>query len=270
MFDPLLDPPASYATYSPWPVLLPPPSTSPLEGTLTAICINDDWLPLVIGAIKILTRPEVWDPSDPDAALLATKRAENLLASIEATCGEVMQFRQNTVCELEMSLDGGETWTAIFNASLCIDDYIARGILQQLVQPDWTYVLDFTAGDQGFTPIISGPVTLGTYVGGSGWQSAESADHTFQQLQITKTLSPGGRFISCAYEYTCPDPLDYLQTLNFTTHALTGAAGTDVIRADSGFDLSTGNLRTILDTFQPTNPVTLHKLTFSGLGTSPF
>jgi len=67
--------------FRPTPAIL----TDPLSAQDAGICFHTDWTPAVIGALKVLCRPETWTGSDDDikAAML---NAQTLIAAIQDGC----------------------------------------------------------------------------------------------------------------------------------------------------------------------------------------
>lgn len=80
--------------------------------------INLEWLAHIAGAIEALNQPDAWQGSDEEI-YNAQQQLEKLAAAFSTICemsqGANVQFRQ-TDCTLEVSEDGGATWTEIFNA----------------------------------------------------------------------------------------------------------------------------------------------------------
>lgn len=80
--------------------------------------INLEWLAHIAGAIEALNQPDAWQGTDEEI-YNAQQQLEQLAAAFSTICemsqGANVQFRQ-TDCTLEVSEDGGATWTEIFNA----------------------------------------------------------------------------------------------------------------------------------------------------------
>lgn len=80
--------------------------------------INLEWLAHIAGAIEALNQPDAWQGTDEEI-YNAQQQLEQLAAAFSTICemsqGANVQFRQ-TDCTLEVSEDGGQTWTEIFNA----------------------------------------------------------------------------------------------------------------------------------------------------------
>jgi hypothetical protein len=75
----------------PFPVPIDTPSSDPLDGASNSVSFNDEWAPIVLGVLKILTRGEIWQGDTEADIELAMQRAHTLLASIEdfsALCPE--------------------------------------------------------------------------------------------------------------------------------------------------------------------------------------
>jgi hypothetical protein len=73
--------------YDPMRPPLAIPTSDPLNGALSSLCFNSEWEPYIRGAIKILTREEIWDSDDPVNAQLAVERVHTLLAQVDHGCG---------------------------------------------------------------------------------------------------------------------------------------------------------------------------------------
>lgn len=118
-----------YGPYEPFPQPVPLPSSLPTDFPHRSLCINRDWVPYIIGALKVLLQPETWDAP---AATLEPVRGMlyNLLADWQEPCVSDIQFRNPDSCTLQVSFDRGATWLTILTAQQCINDNIANGTLQ--------------------------------------------------------------------------------------------------------------------------------------------
>lgn len=111
----------------------------PGSGTLVCAAFNVAWLPYVLGALTQLALPSTWDIHDP--ALLQTQlgRVQDLISLFSGVCTVEPQFRQPDDCSLEVSLDAGATWSAVYNALACAtgaaDNAIADAILGHTIAP---------------------------------------------------------------------------------------------------------------------------------------
>jgi len=95
---------------------------------------------LTLGTSKNWAR----DPEHKASAVAQVWR--EIFYNLEQCTDMPIQFRQLTNCGLEFSDDGGETWTPIFNAAMCVRD----GIIEALD--------DGTLGGRGQPPGVPGPV----------------------------------------------------------------------------------------------------------------
>lgn len=92
-----------------------PPSAGPEAGTLVQLpCVNEDWLPLVLGALDQLRNPSSWLGALTDAqrydVLGQVDRLRQMVAmAINVPCCGVA-MRLNAACVLQFSVDGGATW----------------------------------------------------------------------------------------------------------------------------------------------------------------
>lgn len=91
----------------PVPIVGPAPSDPPL------VCVqfNQQWLPYVVGALMALNQPTTWDTHDQVELGIQLQNVTELLAEV-GTAGLCMcpMIRLNN-CELQISCDGGVTWT---------------------------------------------------------------------------------------------------------------------------------------------------------------
>lgn len=67
---------------------LPPPAAGALDAPLRALCVNDEWLSYLIGALESLADVRAWDAADDAAALLLVDQVNLLIAefSNSGTC----------------------------------------------------------------------------------------------------------------------------------------------------------------------------------------
>lgn len=98
------------------------------EGNLRTICVSEEWLPYILGALGVLARRETYfgDPADIE---FSVEQANHILSNWRDECPMPIMFQQTTPCLLEYSLDGGTTWTGMYNGQLCINENIADGTL---------------------------------------------------------------------------------------------------------------------------------------------
>ncbi len=131
MYPPTDFPKPTPAFQSPLPV----PTNDPDEGTQWCVQFNEDYLPLVVGALLELTNQATWDTTDPDVSLLAQNRAMSRIALFQtgASCmtGILIEACDAPDCGLKYSTDGGLTWTCI-NLAGCIADIVGQGIDQAI------------------------------------------------------------------------------------------------------------------------------------------
>lgn len=105
--------------FTPYPRPIPIPVPGSKDAPRVALCVNADWASCVRGVLKVLARPETWQGSDSEVQT-ALVEAMNILDNWEDDCLSDIQFRSPDVCTLQVSLDGGATWTTIFDASACV------------------------------------------------------------------------------------------------------------------------------------------------------
>lgn len=106
-----------------WPFIVrrnPQPIPQAAIDAQPAACalINLEWLAHIVGAIEAINQPDAWQGTD-EQIYQAQQQLEQLANAFKDICemsqGAQVQFRQ-TECTLEMSDDGGATWSMIFNA----------------------------------------------------------------------------------------------------------------------------------------------------------
>lgn len=200
------------------------PSSLPGDDPLIQVCVNADWLPYIAGALQQLLLQTTFEYVD-DATVIAQQgivldiiRMFNAATAPE--CGSDMEFRQSDDCTLQVSSDGGATWSDIFNAQACAlaaaETQIAAGIASgQIGSP-------FSAPGIG----EGSPETCYEYdieiAGNSSWQSPlalETGD------VLTTTNVRGGWSDGSAPvidHWYCGDGEDYL------LGACAGGAGTGI------------------------------------------
>jgi hypothetical protein len=95
-----------------------PPSAGPVAGTLVQLpCINEDWLPLVLGGLDQLRNPATWLDTLSDAALASVLAQVDYLRSlvgmaINTPCCNV-SIRLTGDCRLQWTVDGGAHWSDV-------------------------------------------------------------------------------------------------------------------------------------------------------------
>lgn len=110
----------------PHPIALP--TALPTDLPHVSLCVNHDWAPIVAGALKVLLDPATFDATDADFET-ARKDIWNLIQNWQENCVNDVQFQQTDDCLLQVSFDGGSTWTTIYDGSTCIAAKIADGTL---------------------------------------------------------------------------------------------------------------------------------------------
>jgi len=104
-------PPWAYrGAYIPFPLPVPAITDDPLSSEDNSLCWSDAWTPAILGALKVLARPETWTGSDTDIAL-AMEGAQELLASIIDGCGGAAEIPFACPGDLSASDAPWGTWT---------------------------------------------------------------------------------------------------------------------------------------------------------------
>lgn len=110
--------------YAPFIPGIPAPATFHDEAPYICLRLNEEWIPLILGALHVLVWEDLYSGSEAEKQH-AAREAGNLLASVAQgnmdCAGDEMILRQNTInpCLLEYSVDGGSTWQPAFDYSLC-------------------------------------------------------------------------------------------------------------------------------------------------------
>lgn len=112
--------------YAPFVPNIPPPEQDYDECPKQGICVNETWIPLIMGALQTLTWADLY-AADPDRAVDVARQATNLIIEIghgmiDCECDMSYLLRQNpnNPCQLEQSTDNGLTWTLAFDYGLCL------------------------------------------------------------------------------------------------------------------------------------------------------
>lgn len=106
-------PPITYrGAYIPFPNPIPAITTDPLSSEDQSLCWNADWNPAILGALKVLARPETWTGSPADIET-AMQNAQDILSAIQDGCGAIaIPFS----CPGDLSIDDSPygTWSIGF------------------------------------------------------------------------------------------------------------------------------------------------------------
>lgn len=103
-----------------------PPLDDPLVAPLVQLpCVNQQWVPIILGCLAQLTNPGVWLQSlTDDQRSLVLNRVDNLRSAMAGTvstpCCDV-QIRLTGDCKLQFSVDGGATYSDVagWTTNLC-------------------------------------------------------------------------------------------------------------------------------------------------------
>jgi len=108
----------------------PVPTVSIDSAPTVQLCINEDWLPFVVGALKSLTRPETWDDTY-DNSVVASSEIAALISSYQEGCGAIVpsiMCASGSFKDLDYGFvpsPGSEcnaTWTPGVGWQMCCDD----------------------------------------------------------------------------------------------------------------------------------------------------
>lgn len=163
--------------YIPFETPVPIPTALSDDAPLSHICFNSEWLPAVIGALKVLCRPETWEGTDEDIRSVIAS-AHDLIATYSSGC-DIAATGPNWYLDLEVS-NGHYDHDAWFNPIF----YVTSGGI-----PAAEYIL-FVWADGIFNPdvTISGrAVSDDSYVGGrfDDWFIQNESDPAGQAYVLT-------------------------------------------------------------------------------------
>ncbi len=96
----------------------PPPSVGIFDSPVRCYTVNEEWAKHIMGAVSALTLWKAWTGPEDD-------RNDAVQEVFDFMVGEVCSMfllRQNPEdsCQLQQSIDGGETWTVAFDYDLCL------------------------------------------------------------------------------------------------------------------------------------------------------
>jgi len=75
--------------FVPFPRPIPILEIEPDAAPLVKVCINEDWLPIVVGALKVLAMPQTWANSSNEDTANMVLRASLLLDLFDGNCGTI-------------------------------------------------------------------------------------------------------------------------------------------------------------------------------------
>lgn len=88
---------------------------NPDTGNLVSVCLNEHWIPLVLGALQQLLLQSTWDTSDPAVLAIQQGRVFDLmeLFGMSTSCCDIRIVDG----VFEVTSDGGATWTPVAASS---------------------------------------------------------------------------------------------------------------------------------------------------------
>lgn len=108
MWNPYSGPASSFVE----PVPIPAPDSQ--DAPLICLQLNASWLPYVLGCLMQLVNPATWDTTDPAALQDIQQRAMDLIGTWgTAEACVAPELRLTDTCGLQLSTDGGATWTDV-------------------------------------------------------------------------------------------------------------------------------------------------------------
>lgn len=110
-----------------------PATVAPSTSTCYMIPVPDDpnHVAAFKGAIYELAKAYSWGNDDAHTAKDVAAVWLDIFNNLEL-CNPLVQFRQPDICTLEVSFDGGSTWSEIYNAETCVTNGVNDGIQQRL------------------------------------------------------------------------------------------------------------------------------------------
>lgn len=164
------------------------------------ICVPDErfYIAAFQGLLLELTYSKNWQRDEDHTAAEVTRVWQAALATME--CEVLPQFRQPDICVLEVSLDGGETWTQIFDATTCVINGVNEGILDAL--DDGTLAPGGQSGP-GTPPTEAHCETFIVQLDGNGYYKLPISVHDGWTIQITN--AEGAAYLGLEYLWRCPD-----------------------------------------------------------------
>jgi hypothetical protein len=116
-----------------------PPEVGIFDDPIRCFKINQQWWSIVAGMVHWLADVAAWQDAEDDS-YFAIKAIQQFMQGVECAAGSEPMLRQNPddSCILQQSLDNGETWTDVFDFSLCAT--IQDKSYQVQIQNEVTYV----------------------------------------------------------------------------------------------------------------------------------
>lgn len=117
-----------------------PPLDDPLVGPLVQLpCVNQQWVPIILGCLAQLTDPGVWLASlTDDQRSLVLNRVDSLRSAMAGTvstpCCDV-RMRLTSDCHLQFSVDNGATYTTVDGWDANLDGCVKAHVPPQVPVP---------------------------------------------------------------------------------------------------------------------------------------
>lgn len=99
----------TWRKFGPWvPFERPvtPPESGVFDPPLYGVCINEEWIPYLLGAMDVLRRNQTWAESDDDLLAIVERQWDTAMASVASCPGELLQ----TNYELYFPQGGAVGW----------------------------------------------------------------------------------------------------------------------------------------------------------------
>lgn len=170
-----------------------PTVVSPADSVCFRVPVPNDVFHIAAfkGALWSLAKAYSWSNDDAHTAKDVAAVWLAIYDSLEV-CNDVITFRQEDDCLLEISIDGGETWNVVFNARPCADIAIIEAIEGGIIGAGsespvpWCVEYNFLNGDANWFSAVpfDQPGCLGYYSAGVGWIGDCQPGGTFQRISI--------------------------------------------------------------------------------------
>lgn len=90
-----------------------PPVSEPDALPGVSVCFSAEWLPYILGSLQQMAQPTAWDASSPTVLQTTLDRVQALIGLFGNGEACSMLRWSTSDCALEISTDGGATWSAI-------------------------------------------------------------------------------------------------------------------------------------------------------------
>jgi hypothetical protein len=204
-------------SYIPFDKPVPIPSPLPTDDPQVHLCFNEQWAPIIYGALKVLCRPETWQGTASEQ-IAASASCHELLSAIFPGC-DILPPHLNWYLDVEV--DYGDWESEVFYSPL-VGIYGGDG-------PWAKYFLVLWGTGYGGNHVT---------VTGHDWDTGDPVGGHFDDITIINELDPAGQ----TYVLTTVDCLDNSVTnSDFTPRSYSGDF--------KSLEFTTGNVTMYILTF---------------------